>query len=177
MFDLPPFFDILARGLFLTTAALLWVVGLVRLVGLRSFSKMTVFDFVATVAMGSLLAAAASVTDWRAYAQVVVAMGALLAVQALLSKLRRASERVRDLLGNTPVMLMEDGCFCEAAMRETRVARQDVLAKIRTANALKLSDVRAVVLENTGDLSVLHGETIDERLLEGVRRLPPHSNA
>ncbi len=66
---------------------------------------------------------------------------------------------------------MENGRFCEEALRETRVAREDVLAKIRGANAPSLEDVRAVVLENTGDISVLHGERIDEAVLDGVRRI------
>lgn len=171
MFDLPLSLDTVVRGLALTTAALLWVVALVRIVGLRSFSKMTAFDFVVTVAMGSLLAAAATATSWRAFAQVLIAMVALLAVQAFLAVLRRRSERLRDLIGNTPVLLMENGEFCEAALRLTRVAREDVIAKIRTANALQLSDVRAVVLETTGDISVLHGSAIDERILKGVRRV------
>lgn len=171
MFDLPLSLDTLARGLVLTTAALLWVVVLVRVVGLRSFSKMTAFDFVATVAMGSLLAAAATAAAWQVFAQVIVAMSALLAAQASLAVLRRRNQRLRDLIGNTPVLLMENGEFCEAALRSTRIAREDVLAKIRTANALDLGEVRAVVLENTGDISVLHGRVIDEQILEGVRRV------
>ena len=172
MFDLPVYLDVIARGLLLTTSALLWVVALVRVVGLRSFSKMTAFDFVATVAMGSLLAAAATTSSsWQAFAQVLVAMLALMAVQAFLAASRRRSARLRDLIGNTPVLLMENGVFCEMALRKTRIAREDVLAKIRAANALDLQNVRAVVLENTGDISVLHGDSIDEKLLEGVRRV------
>ena len=171
MFDLAPALDTAARGVVLTAAALLWVAALVRVVGLRSFSKMTAFDFVATVATGSLLAAAATAASWRAFAQVLVAMVALLAAQACLAFMRGRNDRFRELIGNTPVLLMENGVFCERALLLTRVAREDVLAKIRSANALQLSDVRAVVLENTGDISVLHGELVDEKLLRGVRRV------
>ena len=171
MFGLPIFLDTVAKGFLLTTMALFWIVALVRVVGLRSFSKMTAFDFVATVATGSLLAAAATATSWQAVAQIWIAMLALLAVQASLAVLRRKSDRLRDLIGNTPVLLMEDGVFCDRALRVTRIAREDVLSKIRTANALDLKEVRAVVLENTGDISVLHGAAIDEQLLSGVRRI------
>lgn len=173
MFDLPTSLDTVLRALLLTTVALLWVVALVRVVGLRAFSKMTAFDFVATIAMGSLLAAAATATSWPDFAQVLVAMAVLLLAQASLAVLRRKSERLHQILGNTPVLLMENGEFCESALRLTRVGREDVLAKIRASNALDLSDVRAVVLENTGDISVLHGGAIDERILEDVRRVGP----
>lgn len=172
MFDLPLLYDTPLRALLLTAAALLWVLVLVRITGLRAFSKMTAFDFVATIATGSLLAGAASAGSWQAFGQIMLALAALLAAQATLARIRRGSDRLRDLMGNTPVLLMENGVFCESALRECRIAREDVLAKIRAANALRLSDVRAVVLENTGDISVLHGQGVDEQILEGVRRVP-----
>lgn len=53
-----PTFDAVLRGAVLAIAALLWVALPVRVVGLRSFSKMTSFDFVMTVAKGSLVASA-----------------------------------------------------------------------------------------------------------------------
>ena len=171
MFGLTDSLDVLARSAALTTVALLWVLLLVRVVGLRSFSKMTAFDFVTTIAMGSLLAGASTADSWTGFVQAVLAMMFLLIVQWALALMRIRSRRLRSLIANTPVLLMENGRFCEEALRQTRVAREDVLAKIRTANALRLDDVRAVVLENTGDISVLHGERVDEALLEGVERL------
>ena len=46
----------------------------------------------------------------------------------------------------------------------------DLVAKLREANVLDFSSVRAVVFEATGDISVLHGEgPLDERLLAGVQ--------
>ena len=169
MFGLSLPLDLLVRSAALTAVALLWVVVLVRILGLRSFSKMTAFDFVATIAMGSLLAAAATATNWRGFAQAVLALAFLLAAQWMLALARIKSGRLRRLIANTPVLLMEDGVFCEAALRSTRVAREDVLAKIRGANALDLRKVRAVILENTGDISVLHGDTLDEEIRGGVK--------
>lgn len=169
MFDLPTEMDILARGAVLTAAALVWVLLLVRVIGLRSFSKMTAFDFVATIATGSLLASAATATRWGDFFQVIIAIAALMAVQAALSALRKTSDKARHLLGNTPILLMRDGKFLDEAMRTSRVAREDVLSKIRGANVRDISTVRAVVLENTGDISVMHGAELDQEVLEGVR--------
>lgn len=171
MFDLPVTLEILARGFALTAVALLWVIVLVRVVGLRSFSKMTAFDFVATLALGSLLATGATADSWRAFAQTMVAMAFLLLLQWMLARGRKSSPRFRSLLENQPLLLMEDGRFVEAALHSSRVSRADVLAKIRAANAPSLSDVRAVVLETTGDISVLHGDRPPADVMEGVRRL------
>ena len=50
MFVNDPLVDLFLRAILLTGIAMFWVVLLVRVNGLRSFSKMTNFDFVMTVA-------------------------------------------------------------------------------------------------------------------------------
>ena len=130
---------------------------------------MTNFDFVMTVATGSLLAGAAQATEWSGFAQPIVAMAALFFVQLAVSRLRKASDPFEEAIQNDPVLLMRDGAFCETAMKEERVAKSDLVAKLREANVLELSQVRAVVLETTGDVSVLHGETLENVLIENVR--------
>ena len=72
---------------------------------------------------------------------------------------------------NDPVFLMRNGEFCDAALTQTRVAKSDLIAKLREANVLDYGQVRAVVLETTGDVSVLHGDHLDETLIENVKRI------
>ena len=45
----------------------------------------------------------------------------------------------------------------------------DLIAKLRESNVLDFAEVRAAVLETTGDISVLHGDACDEALLRGVQ--------
>ena len=163
--------DALARGSLLSSFALVWIILLVRIVGLRSFSKMTNFDFVMTVAMGSLLAGASQVGEWIDLVQVLVAMVSLFAVQYGVARLRQSSDWFEDVLQNKPVLLMKDGVILRDALRATRVAQDDLIAKLREANAIDLTKVRAVILETTGDVSVLHGDHVDDVLLKGLRRL------
>lgn len=163
--------DLFLRGLILTSTGLVWVVILTRINGLRSFSKMTSFDFVMTVAVGSLLAGAAQSTSWGAFGQASTALATLFLVQCLVARLRTSSGTFENLIQNEPVILMRDGDFIEKALQDTRVTKSDLIAKLREANVLELSDVRAVVLETTGDISVLHGESCAESLLEGTKRL------
>ncbi|MFN3255287.1 MAG: DUF421 domain-containing protein [Ilumatobacter sp.] len=150
-------------------SALVLIVGVltsIRLVGLRSLSKMSSFDFTVTVAIGSIMATTV-VTNTPA-ALGVVAVAALLAVQAAIAVLRRSTSFER-LVDNTPRLLMRDGVFIDRALNDCRVTRSDVLAKLREANVSSLSDVHAVVLETTGDISVVHGShCVDEELFGGV---------
>jgi len=165
------FADAVAKGALLSAFGLLWVIFLVRIVGLRSFSKMTNFDFVMTIATGSLLAGASQSDNWPGLLQSVTAMASLFAMQYFASSLRQKSPGFDRLVQNTPILLMKDGVIIKEALRATRVAEDDLMAKLREANALDLSTVRAVVLETTSDISVLHGKHVDEILLRSVARI------
>ncbi len=161
--------DIALRGLLLGAVALGWVIVLIRTTGLRSLSKMTNFDFVMTVALGSLVAGAAQATDWKGYAQPMIAMVGIFIAQWVAVRLRKDVDAVETVMQNQPLLLMRDGEINHAALKSARVAESDLIAKLREANVLDLSKVRAVVLETTGDVSVLHGDTLDEQLIENVR--------
>lgn len=142
------------------------VIAIIRIVGLRSLSKMSSFDFAVTVAIGSILAS--TVATSTPIANGVLAIGGLLAVQAAIAALRRRAN-LGAVVDNAPVLLMHNGEFHSSALTRTRVTRSDVVAKLREANVLTFDDVRAVVLETTGDISVLHGDgPVDDDLLDGV---------
>jgi len=132
---------------------------------------MTNFDFVMTVAVGSLLAGASQSTDWQGILQPCVAMACLFLVQRIAARMRVESDRFESLSQNEPIILMRDGVICHEALSHTRVTESDLIAKLREANVLDFSEVRAVVLETTGDVSVLHGEDCSQELLDGTRSL------
>lgn len=169
MFTTVPTLDLMLKGLLLTTMGMLWVVLLVRVNGLRSFSKMTNFDFVMTVAVGSLLASASQTNSWNAFFQAMIAMAALFLVQFVTARLRRYSDKIEALMQNKPVILMRDVEIIDTALAETRVARSALMAKLREANILDMQQVRAVVLETTGDISVLRGNHCSQGMLEGTK--------
>lgn len=169
MFYSDPMIDAVARGAILIALALFWIVFLTRIVGLRSFSKMTAFDFVATVATGSLLANAGVVTKWSDFVQTLAAIFALFLVQMIVAWSRQRSKSVQHVVDNSPRILMRDGKIDEQALRDTRTTRSDVIAKLREANALELGQVRYVVLEATGDIAVLHGDRVDDELIDNIR--------
>ena len=162
--------DMVLRGLILSAVALTWIVVLIRIVGLRSLSKMTNFDFVMTIALGSLVASASQSTDWRDFFQAMIAMAALFATQVTASRLRDESDTIDEALSNKPQLLMRDGRILYDALEACRVAEEDLVAKLREANVLDFSEVRAAVLETTGDVSVLHGDKLNDEVLLNVRQ-------
>lgn len=147
------------------------VIALNRLVGLRSFAKMSAFDFAMTVAVGTLLASAL-VTEDPPVLQAMVGLVALFALQFLVARLRLDWGLFKRTVDNDPLLLMRDGEMLRDNMRRARVSEMDLWSQLRAANVTRPEAVFAVVLETTGDVSVLHGpdrEAFDDRLLTGVR--------
>ena len=143
-----------------------------RLSGLRSFSKMSSFDFAMTVAVGSLIATAIIAKDPPLF-QAIVALGALYVLQIGIAKLRGISPLIDNLVDNQPILLMKGAQILDENLKITKVTPDDLRAKLREANVTDFKQIKAVVLETTGDISVLHttdsSQELDDNLLSNVR--------
>ena len=142
-----------------------------RISGLRTFAKMSSFDFASTIAVGSVLAAIILNPD-QSLLKGGIALGGIIAFQTLFALLVRKSTFFKNLATNDPLLLMKDGKILYKNLEKSNVGEGDLIAKLREANVLDYSEVRAVVLESTGDMSVLHDDgdnKLSDQLLEGVR--------
>lgn len=156
--------------------AVVAVIILTRLNGLLSFAKMAPHDFASTVAIGSLLATTA--TGAVPVLQGLAGMVGVYATQRGFQWWRRfGGHRWTD---NTPVLLMAGDEVLEDNLHAAGMAHPDLVAKLREANVTDPAQVHAVVLETTGDVSVLHGDppsgTLDASVLEYVHGLPRESD-
>lgn len=142
-----------------------------RLAGLRTFSKMSTVDFAVTVAIGSVLASTTLTKD-PPLAQSVVALAALFMMQYGASLLRMNSDAMIDVLDNRPVLVMAGPEILHENLKNVRMTENDLYAKLRQANVTRRDQIRAVVMETTGDVSVLHadpdGQPLEDELLYGV---------
>ncbi|PSG88303.1 DUF421 domain-containing protein [Aurantibacter aestuarii] len=143
-----------------------------RIAGKRSFSKMSSFDFAMTVAIGSIIATtivSKSVSLQDGIASIVITY----ALQLGMAYLRRF-KMVENLVDNQPLLLMDKTEILHENLKKVRVTEDDLRSKLREANVIKLSQVRAVVMEATGDIAVLHCDDdaieLEDFLLKNVRR-------
>ncbi len=126
-----------------------------RIFGLRSFSKMSSFDFAMTIAVGSLLASTI-VTKSTTVVQGGVALFSLYFLQTTIAFLRRKISWFSNAVDNQPLLLMHGEHILRDNLRKAYLSETDLQAKLREANVLNYQQVRAVVFETTGDISVLH---------------------
>jgi uncharacterized membrane protein YcaP (DUF421 family) len=139
-----------------------------RINGLRTFAKFTGFDFAITIAIGSIISASLMSTETKI---IQGAVAALIALQSLIAFLRKRSRTVQAIVSNKPILLMKNSEFLEENMRKGGVTKDDIYGKLREANVLSIKMVKAVVLESTGDVSVLHGNIdadLDQTILSNV---------
>ena len=141
-----------------------------RVFGLKSFSKMTGFDFLNTVAIGNLLAMSAATSSPSLFVGALL-IGLLYLLNYLVTYASFKSKTARSLLDNTPVLIMKDGKLLRENLEKTKVTEDELRGKLREANVLRLCEVRAVVLETTGDVSVLHtngNEQLEDYIMKDV---------
>ncbi len=165
-----PLYETLIASLLLFTV----IIVLTRIGGLRSFAKFTVYDFAFTVAIGSLLSSV--LTSNTSVVHGSVAIAGLLAIKLIFSFLQRKSPFLNKIISNDPLLLMDGNIILHKNLKAARIQESQLIAKLREANVLNYNQVYAVVLETTGDISVLHtsgndkDEQFDENLLSGVIR-------
>ena len=123
-----------------------------RLVGLRSFSKMSAGDFAMTIAVGSLFGATISSPN----PTLLMGLFAILCVfagQWTLAVLRRNSSFISRLV---ELLLMTRSDILHENLSRANVTESDLFGKLREANAFHMDQIIAVVFETTGDVSVIH---------------------
>ena len=141
-----------------------------RIFGLKSFSKMTGFDFVNTVAIGNLIGMTIATSNPKLLLGILL-IGLLYLANYLVSLLRFRSKTARKHLDNSPVLIMRDGQILYDNLNKVEITENELRGKLREANVIRLNEVKAVVLETTGDVSVLHGDDdkeIEAYILEDV---------
>ena len=125
-----------------------------RISGKRTLSKWNSFDFVVTIALGSVLATTILSKDTVVLAG-ALALGLLIGFQFIITWLSVRVDWFADLIKAKPTLLYSKDKFLFDKMKNQRVAKGEILAAIRASSIGSLEKVEAVVLETDGSFSVI----------------------
>jgi len=125
-----------------------------RIVGLRSFSKLSSYDLAMTVGIGSILASTV-LSKSTSLLQGVFAIGMLFTLQAVLSIIRRKFKPFKALIDNQPIILMANGAYLYDNLKEAKFSENDIKQILRKNGIKSKSEVFAVIMETTADISVI----------------------
>ncbi len=148
------------------------IIILTRIAGKRSFSKMSNFDFAMTISIGAMIATTV-LSPSVSFIQGITGLTAIFVLELISNNLRQYSV-YQKLIDNTPILLMDGSEILYKNLQKARLTKEDLLANLRQANVLQLSQVKAVVFENTGEISVLHSNNssvqVEDFLLTNVKK-------
>ncbi|BDS05470.1 hypothetical protein NT6N_05100 [Oceaniferula spumae] len=108
------------------------MIGVTRFFGLRTFAKMSSFDFASTIAIGSILAAVV-MNGQQSLTKGALAIAVIVLLQSVFSYLSRKSGIFRSVAQNTPILLMQDGEIHHHQLTKANMSVQDLMAKLREA--------------------------------------------
>lgn len=134
---------------------------LLRASGKRTLSKMNMFDFIVTIALGSILATML-ISKETTLAQGLAGVGSLILLQFAVTSLSVRSPAFGRLIKAEPRLLFSDGIYLHGAMRAERVTRSELEAAMRNASLGSISETAAMILETDGTISVIRKSTIGE---------------
>lgn len=141
-----------------------------RLVGPRSFARLTAFDFAVTVALGAVVGATA--TGGAPLLRGVIGLGTLFLLRWLVAKYRRHG--LATVVDNAPIMLMDGPQILPQFLKRAKITEEDLLQSLRRSGITNLNQVRTVVMERDGSISVLKSDApLDPYILKGVIGHPP----
>ena len=165
--NLNPFIEIPITG----TITYIAVIIMLRLSGKRTLAKWNSFDFVVTIAFGSVLASALlSTTD--EFGKGILAFGLLVLFQFIITWISVRSSVIQKLIKSEPSLLLYRGEMQHDVMKKERIAEGEILTALRNSGVSAIEDADAVILETDGSFSVL--QNIDESsasALKDVRQL------
>ncbi len=140
---------------------------LVRVLGQRTLASLSSFDLAAIIALGAVIGRAI-LGDTPTLFAGLLGLATLLILQAVTGQIRRIRGAAR-LVNNPAVVLMAGDELLRDNLARTHIIADEVYSTLRHSGVRRSSEVACVILEPTGQISVLkRGELIEPEFLHGV---------
>ncbi|MBH0168030.1 MAG: DUF421 domain-containing protein [Bacillota bacterium] len=144
-----PYVDVIIRSII----AFFSIFFAARILGKQTVSRMTIFDFIAVVTLGSVTANLAFALEVKArYIFLVFFIFVLLIYLSAFLSLK--SKRARKYVAGDPTVVIENGKILEHNMRKMRYTLDYLNQQLRQKDIFSIEDVDYALVENNGLLSV-----------------------
>lgn len=130
------------------------LIAVLRISGKRTLSKMNSFDFIVTIAIGSILATVI-LNKNVALIEGVLAFGLLIFFQFLITYFTIRNKRINDLVKSTPSLMAYNGKLIKKNLYKERIGEDEIRSTLRKYGYSSLEQTSAVVLETNGNLTVI----------------------
>ena len=125
-----------------------------RVSGKRTMAQLNSFDFIVSIAIGSILSSLMMSKD-TVLAQGLVAFALLIMLQWVIAWLAVRSKGVRSTFRSEPTLVLRDGQFLRDAMQSQRILEAEIRQVLHSQGMSGPEQVELVILEPNGSLSVI----------------------
>lgn len=132
----------------------LWLFVITKLMGQREMAQLNLFDFIVSITIGGLVSG--PLFNPRAGLKgALINVGLLGTLDIVLAYLSLKNPKLRRIVQEEPIVLVQNGKILEDMMGKTRFNLDDLLAELRLKNIPNISDVEFAILESNGKLSII----------------------
>lgn len=161
----------IGRTFVITVLAYVAMILLLRVSGKRTLSKMNAFDFVVTIALGSTLAAV-SLNKNIALADGILAFFIFIFLQYGITWLSVRTKIMKNLVTSQPSLLLFKGKLLEENLIQERITIEELNMATRKKGISDYKDVDVIVLETTGDITVIPSLSHPAETMNTVKNYP-----
>lgn len=125
-----------------------------KIVGVRTFSNMSMYDYINSIAIGSIAAQLSTSTDEKIIHNLLamILYGGITFACAIATD---KSKKVRNLIEGHPMILMEKGKIYPKHFAKAHIDIEEFQAAIRELGYFDISKVDTAILETNGKFSVI----------------------
>lgn len=132
-----------------------FLLGVFRVLGKRQLGQMTAFDLVVLLVISELVQNA-MVGDDHSVTGGLLSVTVLVVLNAFVAWLTYRYKRVERLVEHAPTILVRHGRVLWKNVREEHMTPAEFRSALRQQGVMSLNNVRFVLLEEDGHLSVIH---------------------
>ena len=130
------------------------LLAMIHLSGNRTLAKMTSYDFIVTVALGSTIATIV-LDKGVPLLNGIAALLSFILLQYIVSWLSVRFTAMNRLFHSEPQLLMHEGRLLYKTMRKCRVTENDILQALRDSGLLEIKQAKHIILESNGEFSII----------------------
>lgn len=139
----------------------------VRVFGPRILGKLASFDAVVIIMFGAV-AGRVIIGHPPTLAAGVIGLLTLMCLEAIFGAVQNL-RGIRHAISGDPILLVAHGEFIEKNMRKAHVTKANIYTAARRAGIARLEQVKCIIMEPTGELSIVReGTDMEPDMLNGV---------
>lgn len=145
-----PWWEFVLRGLIIYA----FLIVILRATGKRQIGQMSPFDLVLLLVLSNAVQNSMNGGDNSVLAGIILSI-TLVAANWITGKITFSSKRAERLIEGAPQVILHDGKVYEQTLADAQLTRHELMAAIRSEGYTDLQEIRSVILENDGSMSII----------------------